>query len=598
MEDDANNVEEPESAAAPADKTPTTPKAPPKGLAKLFGPDVDVKRMVIVTLLCVAGVVYFFWDDVRDVIKPPTIIEQVVPDGLRDENNDIKVKAGALDITFSKVGAAIKHLTWTNTDNEHIETLVSQEGGVANRALVVTLPGHGGAAADAIFTLASRAEKDGITTLEFENKNLGKGVRMKKTFKIYPDTPVIDLTVEITGMGKDDPISEDGYTLRISNAVGLPDDLSKDDPLISVRSDKLIDYHRVRRLSGNAREWPDEDERKRAGGHSGEAMPELQWVATASKYFALIVRPTRPIKDAKMVFTRTADCAAAVDVIVKPEEATTRVSNTFSIYAGPKKYDDLKALGNREQDSIDYWWFGHEVTGLLGYLSDKIGGSYGLAIIIMTVILRILMWPVTGINLKSMVKLKLANAKLADIDAREPPKNEEDGEEWLEELLPLKKAGAEPPAERVHARTEWLRDQLAADTPPEELQRLIDDKGARTNWVKGLRAEWLKGARIWEKVQSRATIGAFLPMVILLPILLVLYYALNAGYEFYRQPLALWITDISSRDPFFLLPLLMGLAMMGQFRAMGEDPKKEKSWIIMPAAFTVIFAFFSAGLVL
>ena len=110
--------------------------------------------------------------------------------------------------------------------------------------------------------------------------------------------------------------------------------------------------------------------------------------------------------------------------------------------------------------------------------------------------------------------------------------------------------------------------------------------------------EWLKGARVWEKVQSRATFGAFLPMIILLPILLVLYYTLRAGYEFYRQPLALWITDISTRDPFFLLPVLMGLAMMGQFRAMSDDPKKERSWILMPVAFTVIFAFFSAGLVL
>ncbi len=599
MEDDANNVEEPESPAAPAGQTP---KAPPAWLAKLFGPDVDVKRMLIVTLLCVAGVVYFFWEDVRDIIKPPKIIKQTVSAGLSDARNDITIKAGALDITFTPAGGSIKHLTWTNANDGYVETLVSQKGGVPNQALVVNLPGHENAA-DALFTLASRTDGGGTTTLIFKSGDLGKGVRMTKTFKIRSDKPLIELTVHITGIPAGDAINEKGYALRISNAVGVPDDLSKDDPLISVRAKKNVDHHPVRRVSG-AREWPNEDERKRAGGQSGEEIPAIEWVATASKYFALIVRPVRPIKDATMIFTRTADCAAAVDLVIEPAEPTTMMTNTFSIYAGPKDYGVLKELSNssappsRLQDSIDYWGLGHEATGLLQMVRDKIGGNYGLAIIVATLLLRILMWPVTGINLKSMVKLKLANAKLTDVDAREPPKTEEDAKEWLEELLPLKKAGAEPPAERVHARTEWLRDQLAADTPPEELQQLIDDKAARVAWLKPMRAEWLKGARVWEKVQSRATIGAFLPMVILLPILLVLYYALNAGYEFYRQPLALWITDISARDPYFLLPVLMGLAMMAQFRAMSGDPKKEKSWIIMPAAFTIIFAFFSAGLVL
>jgi len=87
-------------------------------------------------------------------------------------------------------------------------------------------------------------------------------------------------------------------------------------------------------------------------------------------------------------------------------------------------------------------------------------------------------------------------------------------------------------------------------------------------------------------------------MLILLPVLLILYYTLDVGYDFYRQPLFLWIHDVSRRDPLFVLPVLMGLAMMGQMRTASDNPKKERSWIWMPAAFTVLFAFFSAGLVL
>ena len=593
MADDADPAENPESPAPPTSRAPETPA---KGLASFVGPDVDVKRLIFVVLLCAGGVVYFFWDDVRDVIKPPEIVAPAVSADALATENEIQVKSGALDIAFNKAGAAITSLTWTHPREGYSENLVSQDGGVPNRALAVELPGRE-TSSGAPFTLAGKDKKDGVTTLVFQSGDLGDGIRMTKTFRVHSDKPLIDLDVKIAGIPDADAIDDTGYRLRISNAVGLPDDLSKDDPLISVRSDSIVDHHRVRRLTG-LRAWPNEDERKRAGGHGGEEMPTLEWVASASKYFALIVRPKKPMKGVEMIFTRTAKCAAAVDLVVAPPRPTTMMSNTFHIYAGPKDYDVLEALGGRQQESIDYWWFGREATQLLNIVRDKIGGSYGLAIIIVTIIFRILMWPVTRVNLKAMVNLKLANAKLADVDAREPPRAEDEAREWLEELLPLKEAGSAAPATRGHARTEWLEDQLAADTPPETLRGLIDDKGERVAWLKTMRAEWLKGARVWEKVQSRATIGAFLPMIILLPILLILYYALNAGYEFYRQPLALWISDISSRDPVFLLPILMGLAMMAQFRAMSEDPKKERSWILMPIAFTIIFAFFSAGLVL
>ena len=591
MTDDAGQAEGQEPPAPSKDEAGA---APPKPSRPLIGPDVDVKRLVFVIVICLGGLIYFFWDDVRDVIQPPEIVETSLPaDALKPEN-EVAVKSGALDITFSKIGAAITGLTWTNPQDGYVETLISQEG-AANQALAVELPEREKSAGGA-FKLASRAEKDGVTAIVFRKDDFGDGLVLVKTFRIHSDKPLIELGVEINNIPTGDPINERGYSLRISNAVGLPDELSKDDPLISVRSDSIVDHHPVRRVSG-AREWPNEDERKRAG-HSGvEGIPTLEWVATASKYFGLIVRPVDKMRGAMMTFTRTAKCAAAVTLLVTPT-AATRVSDTFHVYAGPKEYEALASLPGRQQESINYWYFGRLATVLLKLVHDKTVANYGLAIIIVTLIFRVLMWPVTRYNLRAMVDLKLANAKLVDVDAREPPRAEDDAKEWLEELLPLKEAGAAEPAERGQARTEWVKDQLAADTPPDELRKLIDDTGARVIWLKEMRGEWLKGARVWEKVQSRATIGAFLPMIILLPILLVLYYTLNAGYEFYRQPLALWITDISSRDPFFVLPVLMGLAMMAQFRTMSENPQKERSWILMPAAFTIIFAFFSAGLVL
>ncbi|MFH1730985.1 MAG: YidC/Oxa1 family membrane protein insertase [Planctomycetota bacterium] len=592
MTDDAGQAEDQGPRAVSEDEAGAPPPKPPW---PLVGPDVDVKRLTLIIVICLGGLIYFFWDDVRDVIQPPEIVATSVPADALNPEHEVKVNSGALGVTFSKIGAAITGLTWTNPQDGHAETLISQDG-AANRALAVELPGREKSAGGA-FKLMSKTERDGITAIVFRNDDFGDGLVLAKTFRIHSDKPLIELDVEINDVPMGDPINERGYGLRISNAVGLPEELSKDDPLISVRSDQIVDHHPVRRVSGT-RGWPNEDERKRAG-HSGvEGIPTLEWVATASKYFGLIVRPDKPMPGAMMTFTRTGRCAAAVTLLVTPRTATRRVSNTFHVYAGPKEYDALSGLPGRQQESINYWYFGRLATVLLKLVHDKTVANYGLAIIIVTLIFRVLMWPVTRYNLRAMVDLKLANAKLADVDAREPPRAEDDAKEWLEELLPLKEAGAARPAERRHARTEWLKDQLAADTPPDELRKLIDDTGARVVWLKEMRGEWLKGARVWEKVQSRATIGAFLPMVILLPILLVLYYTLNAGYEFYRQPLALWITDISSRDPFFVLPVLMGLAMMAQFRTMSENPQSERSWILMPAAFTIIFAFFSAGLVL
>jgi len=590
MTDDAGQAEDQEPPAVSKDEADAAPPKPPR---RLIGPDVDVKRLILVIVICLGGLIYFFWDDVRDVIQPPEIVEPSVPADTLDPEHEVEVKSGALDITFTKIGAAITGLTWTNPQDGHVETLISQDG-AANQALAVELPEREKSAGGA-FKLVSKTEKDGITTIVFSNDDFGDGLELVKTFRIHSDKPLIELGVEINNIPIGDPINERGYSLRISNAVGLPDELSKDDPLISVRSDQIVDHHPVRRVSG-ARAWPNEDERKRAGHGGVEGIPVLEWVATANKYFGLIVRPAKPMRGAKMTFTRTAKCAAAVDLHIGPDEAARRLS--FHIYAGPKEYDALSDLPGRQQESINYWYFGRPATLLLKLVHDKTVANYGLAIIIVTLIFRVLMWPVTSYNLRAMVNLKLANAKLADVDAREPPRAEDEAKEWLEELLPLKEAGASAPAERRHARTEWLKDQLAADSPPDELRKLIDDTGARVVWLKEMRGEWLKGARVWEKVQSRATIGAFLPMIFLLPILLVLYYTLNAGYEFYRQPLALWITDISSRDPFFVLPVLMGLAMMAQFRTMSENPQNERSWILMPAAFTIIFAFFSAGLVL
>jgi len=100
-----------------------------------------------------------------------------------------------------------------------------------------------------------------------------------------------------------------------------------------------------------------------------------------------------------------------------------------------------------------------------------------------------------------------------------------------------------------------------------------------------------------EKVNPAA---GCLPILIQMPFFLAFYWVLLESVEMRQAPFALWITDLSSRDPFFILPLIMGAAMLFQqkLNPTPADPVQARVMQIMPIMFTVFFAFFPSGLVL
>jgi YidC/Oxa1 family membrane protein insertase len=100
-----------------------------------------------------------------------------------------------------------------------------------------------------------------------------------------------------------------------------------------------------------------------------------------------------------------------------------------------------------------------------------------------------------------------------------------------------------------------------------------------------------------EKVNPAA---GCLPILIQMPFFLAFYWVLLESVEMRQAPFALWITDLSSRDPYFILPLIMGVAMFFQqkLNPAPADPVQAKVMQIMPVVFTGFFAFFPSGLVL
>jgi len=100
-----------------------------------------------------------------------------------------------------------------------------------------------------------------------------------------------------------------------------------------------------------------------------------------------------------------------------------------------------------------------------------------------------------------------------------------------------------------------------------------------------------------EKVNPAA---GCLPMLIQIPFFIAFYWVLLESVEMRQAPFALWITDLSARDPYFVLPLLMGVAMFVQqkLNPAPPDPIQAKVMTILPVMFTGFFAFFPSGLVL
>ncbi|HEX2243197.1 MAG TPA: membrane protein insertase YidC, partial [Gammaproteobacteria bacterium] len=95
-------------------------------------------------------------------------------------------------------------------------------------------------------------------------------------------------------------------------------------------------------------------------------------------------------------------------------------------------------------------------------------------------------------------------------------------------------------------------------------------------------------------------LGGCLPILVQIPVFIALYWVLLESVELRQAPFVLWINDLSNRDPYFVLPLLMGASMFIQMRLnpAPPDPIQAKVMMALPLVFTIFFAFFPAGLVL
>jgi YidC/Oxa1 family membrane protein insertase len=210
----------------------------------------------------------------------------------------------------------------------------------------------------------------------------------------------------------------------------------------------------------------------------------------------------------------------------------------YRLFFGPKGLDILKAQGQGLEKALDLGWFSALAKPLLYTLKyfNKYTHNYGIAIIIITVIIKILFFPLTHKSYKSMKDMQKLQPKMAEL--KEKHKDDK-----------------------------------------EALNRSIMEM-YRTHKVNPL--------------------GGCLPMVVQIPVFFALYKALMFSIELRHAPFMLWITDLSAKDPYYVTPIIMGATMFIQQKMTptSMDPIQAKMMLALPVVFTFMFLNFPAGLVI
>ncbi len=266
---------------------------------------------------------------------------------------------------------------------------------------------------------------------------------------------------------------------------------------------------------------------------------EAGWIGSIEHHFLSALIPPRSAQYNYNISVSGAVSIASLiqtpSIIVPPNSEHTFVTTA---YVGPKLQAQLEEIDENLKLTVDYGWLTIISQPLFWLLSKVFSfvGNWGLAIILVTIIIKAVFYKLTEASGRSMAKMR--------------------------EIQPRMKALQE---------------------------RYKDDRQALSQAMMDLYKR--------EKVNPAA---GCLPILIQMPFFLAFYWVLLESVEMRQAPFALWITDLSSRDPYFILPIIMGAAMLGQQRLNPTpgDPVQAKVMQVMPVIFTVFFAFFPSGLVL
>ena len=448
---------------------------------------------------------------------------------------DVIVNTDLYRAVFSSAGGVLKswtlkkHLTSDPQDRQPIELVADTEVPYPQPLVVLneaSEPNH--PFSTALYAVEggdlelSEFEPDGHLTFWYQDPHTGASIAKRMTFS--NDAYVVGLEIETNGL-------TDPYVVSLGTNFGVTE--WNDQTFIGINGPAMFINGEIDKTS------PDAEETR-------EGI--IRWVALQDKYFisALIADDSADggIAEGKVKVFPREDKLFSAGVVIDPLQGPHTAK--YQLYAGPKSYNGLRDLNVGLEDTIDFGWFiygswslvravAKPLFSVLGFLYDYTH-NYGMAIILLTVGVKILFAPLTYkayVSMKAMAKLQ---PKMLEIQK----KYKDDRQKMNVEVMSLYKT---------------------------------------------------------EKVNP---VGGCLPILLQMPVFISLFNILYMTVELRQAPFMLWVTDLSSPDPFFVLPVLMGVSMFIQQKIQPTpmDPRYAKIMLMLPFFLTFVFLNFAAGLVL
>jgi YidC/Oxa1 family membrane protein insertase len=385
--------------------------------------------------------------------------------------------------------------------------------------------------------LLESGEKGEITF----SKTLENGLKVLKRLKFTSDQYTINLEVEV----------QNNSSKEITNQMGL--EWIGQIELVKLAKEENKDYGLKYSFLRNQKV-----EKKEFGGSATSGcIPgcgtqkttiepfettdkgDIKWFSFGGEYFTALLIPP-PSKEITLSVKGTENYLLKADVITPPISIPPRekVNAQYQIYLGPKDEDLLKRLGVGAEKLVDFGWFTIIAKPLLWFLklTNKITGNFGIDIIILSILIKIIFIPLTQISMKSMKEMQ-----------------------------------------KVQPEMTRLKEQYKNDKARLQQEIMLLYKRRKINPMSGC-----------------------LPMLIQIPVFIALYNALQYTIEMRHAPFFFWIRDLAAKDPIYITPLIMGATMVIQQKMTptAADPTQAKMFMLMPVMFTFLFLNFPSGLVI
>lgn len=421
----------------------------------------------------------------------------------------LKYSSEKLEIDFVNSGFGIQQISLKEFSDRKNKTIQYAAGEGLDLLLATKIDHH------------SQFDIRKVSDTEFEGTLIGQGVRATKRMVIDPAHYLVKTTINVQ--------YDDAKKLQLSNSIS--------GVIEPVEKTLFLPAYEHQELFVSTPEKTNREYLNLGQGLAPVIYDGAQIAAFNSQYFALAAINTSDILPA--VDTVSDGKTGKLNIVYKTVEPKKEYTISYDFYFGPKKSELLSTISEPLEELVNYGMFAFIGRPLLAIMKVIFSffHNWGVAIIILTILVKLVLFPLHMYSIKSMKKMQKIQPRLKEI--KEKHKN--DPQRANQETLALMKA---------------------------------------------------------EKANP---LSGCLPMLMQIPIFLALYSMLGQSFELYKQPFYFWIHDLSIKDPYFVMPILAGAVFFVQQKltpTTGMDPAQAKVMMFMPILMTAFMVTVPSGLAL